>query len=440
MMKYGRASVVIAALMALGACAHHGGHKKAAILGDRVPILVSETDASADRSMSGVEVLLPPPAPNADWTQPGGNSAHDMGHLALAASPSRLWTASIDGGNKRERLGAPPVIGGGKLFVVDVTATVHAFNPDTGASLWSTAIAKEDKKTRGAVFGGGVSFDDGVVYATDGLGDVAALDANTGAVKWHVKPGGPLRGSPSVSNGNLYLLTQDNQLFALSETDGSVSWTTSGSIESQGIFGVAAPAAAQGTVVAGFSSGELNGYRYENGRSLWQDALSRTTISTSVSSLSDIDANPVIDQGKVYAVGQGGRMVSLDLASGQRVWEQNFAGISTPWVAGEWVFVVSDDAKLICIARGSGKIRWISQLPGFKNEKKKKNAIDWFGPVLAGGKLWLTGSRGQIISASATDGKFGDPIEGKVPYSLPPIVVNNTLYTLDDKGKLTAWR
>ncbi|WP_164105932.1 outer membrane protein assembly factor BamB family protein, partial [Serratia marcescens] len=69
---------------------------------------------------------------------------------------------------------------------------------------------------------------------------------------------------------------------------------------------------------------------YENGRSLWSDVLSRSSMTTSVSSLSDIDAEPVIDQGRVYAVGQGGRMVAMDIATGNRMWEQNIAGISTP--------------------------------------------------------------------------------------------------------------
>ena len=118
------------------------------------------------------------------------------------------------------------------------------------------------------------------------------------------------------------------------------------------MFGALAPAAAQGTVVAGFSSGELNAYRYENGRILWQDALARTSISTSVTSLSDIDADPVIDSGRVYAVGQGGRMVALELITGQRIWEINVAGISTPWVAGDWVFVVTDEAQLLAVVRG----------------------------------------------------------------------------------------
>ena len=57
------------------------------------------------------------------------------------------------------------------------------------------------------------------------------------------------------------------------------------SLEIAGVFGSASPAVGQGTVVAGFSSGELNAYRYENGRQVWQDALQRTSITTSVSSL-----------------------------------------------------------------------------------------------------------------------------------------------------------
>ncbi|MGL1446970.1 PQQ-binding-like beta-propeller repeat protein, partial [Vibrio parahaemolyticus] len=88
---------------------------------------------------------------------------------------------------------------------------------------------------------------------------------------------------------------------------------------------------------------ELNAFRYENGRTLWQDTLSRSVTSTSVSSLADVDASPVIDDNRVYAIGQGGRMVALELLTGRRVWEENIAGISTPWLAGEWLFVITDD-------------------------------------------------------------------------------------------------
>ena len=440
MMKTYRVTVAVAALVALSGCGiFKGGVKKTPTVGDRVSILVSENEVETDKTIADVQVLLPAPAVNDAWTQPGGNPAKSMGQLALGDQPQRAWQASIDGGSNRQRLGAAPVIADNKLFVTDVTATVHAFAADTGAALWSAGIT-EGKLNSAARFGGGVSYDDGKLYATDGVGDVVAMNAADGAILWRAKPGAPLRGSPTVANGAVYVLTQDNQVFSLNQADGKVQWVQSGTLETQGVFGVAAPAVSQGTVVAGFSSGELSAYRYENGRILWQDALSRTSVTTSVSSLSDIDAAPVIDGGHVYAVGQGGRMVALELSTGQRLWEQNFAGISTPWIAGEWLFVVTDDARLVCLSRSNGKARWIAQLPRFQNEKKRSNAITWFGPILAGNRLVLTNSRGEINFVSPTDGTVSATIETKTPFSLPPIVANSTLYTLDQKGKVTAYR
>jgi outer membrane protein assembly factor BamB len=193
-------------------------------------------------------------------------------------------------------------------------------------------------------------------------------------------------------------------------------------------------------VVAGFSSGELNAYRYENGRQVWQDALQRTSIQTSVSSLSDIDADPVIDNGQVFAVGQGGRMVALDLITGQRMWELNIAGIDTPWVAGDWVFVVTDEAKLLCIYRQNGHIRWIAQLPQFEKPKSKSGVIEYSGPVLAGNRLFVTGSNGALIQIDPASGSFLTQSTLGAPVSLAPIVANSTLYIYDDQARLHAYR
>lgn len=434
----------VAALSLLGGCGifKGDGNRKTPILGERVPILAAENDVSVDPSLAAVQVLLPAPVANTDWTQPGGNEAKAMGHLALGASPSRVWTASIPGGTTRVRLAAAPVVAGGRLYVMDTDGVVHTFDAATGAAGWTANTVQDaNKSNQAARFGGGVSIGGDRLFATNGLGDVVALNIADGAEIWRGKPGGPLRGAPTVANEQVYVVSQDNQLFALSQTDGTVVWTQAGSVESQGVFGVAAPASAQGTVVAGFSSGELNAYRYENGRSLWADSLSRTSATTSVSSLADIDAEPVIDSGQAYAVGQGGRMVALEVTSGQRLWEQNLAGISTPAVAGEWLFVVTDDARLFAIARGSGKVRWMHQLPRYKNEKKKKGPILWVGPVLAGNRLVLANSEGQLVYASPEDGSVSATVDAaKNTISLPPIVANSTLYLLDDSGTISAWR
>lgn len=442
-----RSLVVMAVVsIALSGCARlglgGGGDKKpkTPTIGQRIPVLTAEVGAEVDPSLADVAVLLPPSAPNDSWGQPGGDGPKAMGHPALGLALGQAWNVNIKGSSKTVRLAAAPVVANGKLFVVDTDADVHAFDAQSGRRLWTVSFGTEKKDGRTSVFGGGASVDGDVVYVTNGLGDVAALNAANGSQIWKKRPGGPLRGSPGIGNGNIYVMSQDNQIFAMNAGDGKVEWTESASVELAGVFGVAAPAIAQGTIVAGFSSGELNAYRYENGRALWGDALSRTSISTSVSSLSDIDASPVIDRGRVFAVGQGGRMVSMELVTGQRLWEINVAGISTPWVAGEWLFVVTDEAKLLCIARANGKIRWVSQLQRYKSEKKKKGPISWTGPVLAGDRLILASSDGQLANVSPADGKVQSVTRGGSSFYLPPIVANNTLYTLANDGRLTAWR
>ena len=257
--------------------------------------------------------------------------------------------------------------------MIDTLGAVRAFNASNGALIWASQTPIEERANTPSLYGGGIAYDNGRIYATNGLGFVSAIDERTGGILWQVRPGGPLRGAPTVTNGTIYVMSQDNQIYSLKEADGSLNWSQAASLEIAGVFGSASPAVGQGTVVAGFSSGELNAYRYENGRMVWQDALQRTSIRTSVSSLSDIDADPVIDGGQVIALGQGGRMVALEITTGQRMWELNIAGISTPWLAGDWIFVVTDDAKLMCIQRQNGHIRWINQLPQFTTEIDGQN-------------------------------------------------------------------
>lgn len=443
--------------LALAGCGVFGGsgnkRPKTPTIGDRIPILTSESAADVDPSLTDVAILLPPAQPNTDWAQPGGNGSKMMEHVALGTALGEAWTVKIQGTNKYARLAASPVVAEGKIFVVDIYAKLYAFDANSGAKLWESQIGDakdvaghisiisgEMVGNKGALFGGGVSYDDGKLFATSGLGDVQAFNPADGKPLWKVRPGGPLRGAPAIGNGQLYVMSQDNQIFVLKESDGSLVWSEAASLEVSGVFGVGAPAVAQGSVVAGFSSGELNAYRYENGRSLWADALSRTSISTSVASLSDVDASPVIDRGRVFAIGQGGRMVSMELVTGQRLWEINVAGIATPWVVGEWIFVIDDQARLLCLSRSTGKVRWVSQLPRYRHDKKKNGPIIWTGPLLAGDRLIVASSEGQLANINPANGALQSQTKAGAPVYLPPIVANNTLYVLTNDGHLTAWR
>jgi outer membrane protein assembly factor BamB len=435
------AAAVLAGSLFLSGCGLFGGDDAATpTVGNRKPVLSRiETGAQVDPSIASVAVVLPPAVSNDTWGQEGGNAAKSAGHVALSAEPSLVWQASIAGSSKQRRLAAAPVVGGGLLYVMDTTGTVNAFDAQTGARRWATRLEVGDGLSHSA-FGGGVSLAAERVYASNGLGEVAALDAQTGSVVWSVKPTGPLRGAPTIAFNQVFVMSQDNQIFALDINDGSQVWQQTSSQGQTGVFGVAAPAAGQGSVIAGFSTGELTAYRYENGRELWSDALARTSISTEVGTLTDVDADPIIDNGRVFALGQGGRMAAYELVTGQRVWELNLAGISTPTIAGEWIFTLTDEARLLAIARSSGKVRWIAQLEQYRDPKDREGPIFWTGPVLAGGNLWVASSRGKLFRVAANSGSAQEYAELGAPVSLPPVVAGRMLYILDDDGRIRAYR
>ena len=263
------ASALIMAL-ALSGCGIFGGKDKpkTPTIGNREPILSRiESGANVDPSLAGVAVVVPTPQVNAEFAQPGGTASKSYGHLAIGDAPVELWRAQIAGSSKTRRLASAPVVGGGMLFAVGTDGVVSALDAATGAAVWTHRMP-DVGDLAASVFGGGASYSNGRLYVTSGVGDVVALDAKTGSQFWTAKPGGPLRGPPTIAFNAVFVMSQSNQIYALNAADGTPQWNDGGSAGQTGVFGVAAPAAGQGSIIAGYSSGELAAYRYENGREL----------------------------------------------------------------------------------------------------------------------------------------------------------------------------
>ncbi len=433
--------VAAGALFLQGCGLFRGGSRTPArTAGERISVLDFERQVEAEAELQGIEVILPQAEVNATWTKPGGSASGVMGHLALNPEVSRIWSARIGrGSDATRRLNAGPVIAENRLFVMDTEARVTAFEASTGRILWQQPLAVAAEGPRSA-FGGGVSIGEGRVFATTGQGVAAALDPANGAIVWRQSLGAPLRGAPGLDGGRLFVTTQDGQLLALSAGDGTTLWEVNSTVEPAAVMGPGSPSVALDTVVAGFPSGELFALRVENGRTVWQDQLARTGRTTALGALSGIAASPVIDRGRVFAIGHGGRMAALELATGVRVWERDFAGVNMPWAAGEWVFAVTVDAQLVALARGDGRIRWMTQLPRWRNPKRRSGGIEWSGPVLAGDRLFLVSSTGEMATVDPRTGTLVGTTRLAGPAYLPPVVANAILYVLTDDGTLTAYR
>lgn len=435
----------IAAAMALMAAAMSGcdlflGESEGPPLpGKRVSVLSLDRALLPDPDLTELQVMLPPPYANSEWPQPSGYSSHAMHHLQAPDSLSRAWASDIGEGGGGERfLLAEPIIAAGRAYTMDAGATVSALDAGSGKAIWHVDLTPDDEDD--GFFGGGLAYDEGRIIATTMFGIVYGLDAATGAELWREQLPLPMRAPPAVSGGRVFAVTLDNQLIALSAEDGRRLWAHAAIAQDTGLLGGAAPAVVGDTVIAAFTSGEIVALRVETGRVLWSESLAAITRGDAVATLADIRGEPVVDRELVLAVSNSGTMSAIDLSRGSRVWTAAIASTQTPWVAGDFVYVISNDAELVCLTRADGRIKWVSALPRFENEEERDNPIFWAGPLLAGDRLIVTGSSGEALSISPYTGEVLGRMGLSSGTHLPAIAAGSTIYILSDDAVLTALR
>jgi outer membrane protein assembly factor BamB len=321
---------------------------------------------------------------------------------------------------------------------MDAEDIVSAFDVKTGDRLWR--FDPQPKDADDTTFGGGLAIAGDRLYVGTGYGQVLALDAATGKEIWRSTVDAPIHSSPTVADGRVFATTIENQLNVLAAADGRRLWTHNGLPEPAGLLGGASPAVAGDTVVVPYSSGEIYALRVDNGRPLWNDSLAATQPVGALSSLADIRGAPVIDRDRVFALSHSGLMVAIDLRTGDRVWEQDLGGTHAPWVAGDFIYVLSNDSTLLCLTRADGRVRWERDLPQYENEKKKTDALFWTGPILAGDRLIVVSSQGEAFSVSPYTGEAIGRTEFPDGVFINPVVADKTLYVLTDEADLIALR
>ncbi len=424
------------ALTALAGCGLFGGDEEI-LEGERTRLRPAPAVTAASEA---VAVPLPPAQSNAEWTQTNGTASHNLGHLAGPGSLSRAWTADAGEGSSDDgAITSAPIVVGGKIYTLDAAATVTSFDAGSGARRWRISLAPGVESGKEG-FGGGLAGEGGTIYATTGFGEVLAISATSGEILWRQSFGAPFRAAPAVAQGLVVAVTRDNRAVALDGATGKVRWRMQAASSDAGLLGGASPAIVGRLVALPYASGELVGVEGGTGRRLWSAVLSGGRRGLARSAITDISGDPVMVGPYVIAANQSGRMVAIDGRNGQRVWTRNVGSAAPIWAAGDTIFLVSDDTKLMRVSARDGRTLWASQMPAYEDPEDREDPISYSGPVLVGGRLLLTDSLGNLLSFDAASGaaQTGARVEGG---SLTgPVVANGTVFVLSDNGTLYAFR
>jgi len=354
-----RRLIACGALSILAACSAN----EVILEGERIPIRAVDETSIDKENLPAVQ--LSKAVTNSEWTHENGNTRHSAGHLAGSYPLQPLWSASVGRGASRSgRITSGPIVAEDRVYTLDAAARVTAFS---------------------------------------GFGEVVAMEPDTGEVIWRQKLDAPVRAAPTVTNGMAYVVSRNDQAFAIDLKNGRIRWRIAGVDPEAGVVGGASPATIDGLVVLPFASGEVVGTLARNGRRVWTSVISGGRRGHSRARLSDITGDPVIAGDTIYVANQSGRLVALDRRSGERKWSVNEGSLGPALPIGGSLFFVTDQAQLKRLDASNGKALWSVQLPQFPDpEELGSTPIGGGGaaaqPAIAQGTLFVVSRDGTLFA------------------------------------------
>ncbi len=426
--------LALAATLALAGCSG-----EEVLPGDRIPIRQVEAPLAVTDPSAVRPVPIPAPVMNADWTHRNGSAAGRIGNLAFSTTPSLRWSVPIgEGDARRRRIITAPLVAGGLVYTIDAGGMISAVRQSDGAQVWTQSIVPPEQQADNGT-GGGFAYANGVLYVTTGFGEAMALSPTTGGRMWTQRFEGPIRAAPTISGGQLFVVVRDDTGYALDARTGETNWIVRG-VGGTGLLGGASVATNGALAVFPFASGEVLGIVARNGLQVWGTAVTGGRRELARNAIVDVSGDPVIDGATVYASNQSGRTIALDTETGERRWTASEGSYGPAWPVGGSVFIVSDEGALLRIDASTGQVIWRAPLPEYYNEEKRIEAIPHYGPLLAGGRLWVASADETLRSFDPSTGRQLSfvPLPGGA--GAPPALAGGVMYIVNRDGQLLAFQ
>lgn len=431
------------ALLGLSALALAACNRERILEGERVDLRAPwGAGAAATVENRALPIALGAQQANAEWTQRQGTPGARPAHPALSANPQLIWATSIgQGDSRRLRLTTDPVAAGGRVFTLDALARVQATSASSGEVLWSVDTRPE-RDRRNTASGGALAVSGGRLFVASAYAFLAALDPASGTELWRVEFDAPLTGSPAVSGNTVYVSASDSTLWGLDAASGRIEWTIPGTPSITTVSRGSAPAVAGDIVVFPTQSGELTGVRRANGQRSWTAVAAGRRTGTALSSISALTGDPVADGRRIYAANQSGRTFAIDATDGATLWTADEGADGPVWPVGGSVFLVNDQNRLLRLDARDGSTIWAQSLPFFTDDRARRRLAIFpqYGPVLAGGQLWVASGDGVLRGFDPVSGSTVAEIAIPGGAASAPIVVGGAMYLLNREGQLLAYR
>ncbi len=423
----------------LSSCSNWLGNNsdKDKLKGERIDILNTKESLNIDKSLVKKEFFLGTPIQNKLWSK---SDLYQLSEQNLLITNGSDKTIKIDIGDadSSNQLISTPLIADGKIITIDAFGHISAFDINNIKNkIWDYNIASDSKKDN-KFFNAAMSYAEGKIFVSTGELSIIALDAKNGQLLWSRKLNNIVNSPATISNGNLFVNTASSNLYSLNIKDGSLNWTASGLPSEITIIGGVSPISAGRIILVPYESGEVVALDALNGNQIWSNTISNANLDNkSHLSLSTINAQPVIYNNLAIITSGDSGIVAFDLFKGDIVWKQNISSNYTPWINGDYAYILDKKNRLVSIYLPNGAIKFANSLP---DDRKGKNdetePYYWSGPVMANSKLWLVGSHGNLVAISPANGLVEKQIKIDSGVKLPPIIGYGKMFLLKSNADL----
>ena len=416
--------------------------KSIIISGDRKEVFNENIDIKINSEASSEIFKLGNEKSNQRFTHLGLNNSHSGGHLLGPNNkPVKSWVKDIGKGVSKDYPLMPNLVANDDIiFAMDTVGNLKALNANNGKILWENKIS--DRKNSYTSISGALSIYNDVLFAHLGGLSVFAFNVISGDEIWRKSFDFPVVGGPTANSKGVFYSLIDGSIKFLDEANGEVIWEKTGVNEISGIIGTGSIALNDEIAIVPGFGGDISILDIVNGGFLWEDNLASMSPKTAVEQISSIKAHPVIDGDSFFSISQSGRFASYDLNYNSMNWELNISGSQMPWIAGDSIFIISDDANLFCVRKEDGAIRWSVKLP-YKIEEnfiRFQKFIPHFGPIVASGKVYIVSGDKMLRIYNSLNGDLIEEIKFNASFSTQPIILNSTLYLINDNAKIYAYQ
>lgn len=336
---------------------------------------------------------------------------------------TRSWSQDTGAGQDARYARLQPAHADGILYTVDVKGALAAWRSADGKRLWTSKL-----KT---AIGGGVGIAEGAGFVGTLDGRVIAFNLSDGSIKWQAKVSSEIMAAPQ-SNGEV-VITQaiDGRVFAFSFEDGSQLWNYDHPVPVLSLRSNATPLISQGNALVAFDNGQILNFDLSTGQLRWSARVGQPQGKTELERLVDVDAAPLELGPYIYGAGYNARLVAIAKGTGRTAWAQDVSTAQNVAGGNNAIFVSDANSHIKAFDALNGTLLW-------ENERLHRRSTG--APAVYNGMAVVVDGEGFLHGLSLEDGSLiARTRVGTEPVLAQPLVVDNTLYVVDRDGVLTAF-